>query len=201
MKNYYLPYQKTKDVAATKLQSPLEWALRKLRMERRCPPAVSSLQCTLAVHLEEAQDEKAEEPGPRLLRCMSKEWVTRMGQSPSYTQKSTKSLNLRYLVFFNNNLLLFWLPGLCCRNSYTSWVPLCLFGVISQSDLRCYVRSLSPQFCQVFDNNFQLLNCTFFFFSVDRFQAQKGIIWICTLGNSSRQQCRANWTTSPTISG
>lgn len=40
---------------------------------KKMPTSSQSLQCTLAVHLEEAQDEKAEDPIPRLLRCMSKE--------------------------------------------------------------------------------------------------------------------------------
>ena len=41
------------------------------------------------------------------------------------------------------NLLMFWPPGLCCKNSYISWLsPLSL-----QSYLRFCVRGLSPQFC------------------------------------------------------
>ena len=35
-----------------------------------------------------------------------------------HTQKSAKLINLRCLVFFNSNLSMFWLPGLCCKNSY-----------------------------------------------------------------------------------
>ena len=35
----------------------------------------------------------------------------------SHTQKNTKSLNLKYLVFFNNNISMFRLPALCCKTS------------------------------------------------------------------------------------
>ena len=123
-------------------------------------------QSDTAVHPDSASwgdsGEKAEDPGPRLLRCCQRnEWYAWDSHLPIH-RKALSPLTWD-ICFFNNKLLLFWLPGLCCRNSYISWVPLCLFGVISQSDLRCYVCSLSPQFCQLTDNNFQLVNCTFFF--------------------------------------
>ena len=37
---------------------------------------------------------------------------------------------------------------LCCKNSYPSWLPPCLFRAVpSQSYLSCCVPGLSPQFC------------------------------------------------------
>ena len=44
-----------------------------------------------------------------------------------------------WFSFINSNLLMFRLPGLCCKNSYVSWLPPCIFGAVSQSDLRCCV--------------------------------------------------------------
>ena len=47
----------------------------------------------------------------------------------------------------NSNYLLFQLPGLCCKNSYIYWplhllLPLCVFGVVPQSNLRFLSPSL-----------------------------------------------------------
>ena len=52
-----------------------------------------------------------------------------------------------WLPLVNNNLLMFRLPGLCCKNSYIPWLPPCLFGAVPQSYLRCCDLGLSPPFC------------------------------------------------------
>ena len=44
-------------------------------------------------------------------------------------------ISLTWDVWFSliiNNLLMFWLPALCCKNSHTSW----LFRAVAQCDLR-----------------------------------------------------------------
>ena len=43
----------------------------------------------------------------------------------------------------SSNILMFWLLGLCCRNSYVSWLLACLFGAVPQGYLRGYVLGLS----------------------------------------------------------
>ena len=50
---------------------------------------------------------------------------------PYIQEKSSKFLNLRYLVFFNSNLLKFWLPCLCYKNHHISWSLPYLFGAVS----------------------------------------------------------------------
>ena len=71
-----------------------------------------------------------------------------------------------WLSLINSNLLMFLLPGLCCKNSYISWLTPspsspCLFGAVSQSYLRCCVLCLSPQKVRQIKHNSQLLDCAF----------------------------------------
>ena len=48
----------------------------------------------------------------------------------------------------SNHFSMFWLPGLCCKNSYNILgSSLRYFGAASQSYLRGCVPGLSPQFC------------------------------------------------------
>ena len=42
-----------------------------------------------------------------------------------------------WFSLINSNLFIFWLPGLCCKNSYVSWLCPCLSEAVSQSYLRC----------------------------------------------------------------
>ena len=63
----------------------------------------------------------------------------------------------------NSNLLLFWPPGFCCKNSYISWLFPHLFGAVSQSYRRDCHLGLSPQQIRQMKPNSQLLGCAFFF--------------------------------------
>ena len=65
----------------------------------------------------------------------------------------------------SSNILMFWLLGLCCRNSYVSWLLACLFGAVPQGYLRGYVLGLSSQGVRQIKQNSQLWGCCFF--SVD----------------------------------
>ena len=72
----------------------------------------------------EAQDVKTQDTGPRSPRFIQKEWF-QWAQTPtsSHTQKSSRFLNLGYLVFFNSQKY-FWcsddLPFVA--DSYTTWL-------------------------------------------------------------------------------
>ena len=66
--------------------------------------AWSSHQTAATPHSEPwgSQDVKTQGTGPRKLRCISKEWFQWTHTlASSHTQKNTKLLNLRSLVFFN----------------------------------------------------------------------------------------------------
>ena len=67
-------------------------------------------------------------------------------------------------------LLIMWVPSLCCKNSYTSWLSPCLIRAAPQSYLRCCVPGLSPQLFplnQTHISTFRLciFAFSFFFFS------------------------------------
>ena len=82
----------------------------------------SATEVTLACVSWENSGWRKQDTGPRQLRCISKEWF-QWDQSlvSSHSKKSTKFINLRYLFFplINRNLLIIYLPDLCCKNSYT----------------------------------------------------------------------------------
>ena len=87
-----------------------------------------------------------------------------------YLLKHRKTLNSltwdTWFAFIKSNHLMFWQPGLCGRNSYYPGCPTCLSEAVSESDLRCCVIGLSPQFCPL--NKIQLSAFRLsFFFSVD----------------------------------
>ena len=87
-------------------QLPPWWAPRKLRLETRCTPSSSeSLQALVlprGLPTEETQSEKAQDAGPRELRCTSKEWFQWAQTLASFcTQESAKSLSWSSLDFFN----------------------------------------------------------------------------------------------------
>ena len=70
-------------------------------------------------------------------------------------------------------LLIMWVPSLCCKNYYTSWLSPCLIRAAPQSYLRCCVPGLSPQLFplnQTHISTFRLciFAFSFFFFSVDK---------------------------------
>ena len=70
---------------------------------------------------------------------------------------------IKCLVFFNGNLLMFWLLGFCYKNPYPSWLLPYVFGALPQSDLRGHLTGLSPQkICQI-KHNSQCLGGAFFF--------------------------------------
>ena len=79
---------------------------------------------------------KAQDTGTRWLRCLSKEWFQwAQALASSHIKKSPKFLNLRYLVLIISNLFMFWLPSLCCKNSYVSWLPHLPLWAVPQNDL------------------------------------------------------------------
>ena len=83
-----------------------------------------------------------------------------------------KALNsLTWDILFSltdGDLLMFWLPGHYCKNSYISWILSYLFWTVSQSYLRGWVLGLNPQFCLPNKIWFSALGCAFiYFFLVD----------------------------------
>ena len=97
------------------------------------------------VHLEETWDKKAQDTGPKYLRCISKEWF--QWAQTLYLLIHRKALNsLTWDIWFsliNSTLLMFQLPGLYWKNSYISWLPPCLFDEAVPGHLRSCVPGLS----------------------------------------------------------
>ena len=62
-------------------------------------------------------------------------------------RKTLNSLTLNTWFFFYSNVLMFWIPSLCCKNTYTPWPSPLASLKQPQSYLRCCVLSPSPQFC------------------------------------------------------
>ena len=64
-----------------------------------------------------------------------------------------------WFSLINSKLLMFQLPGLCCKNSSVSWLLTYLFGTVSSSwDA---MSRLNPQVCQIKDSS-PLLGWAFF---------------------------------------
>ena len=74
-----------------------------------------------------------------------------------------KQLNsLTWYTWFsliNSSILMFRIPGLCCKNTIYPGSQPCLFGAIFQNYLRCCVLGLSPQFCSLIKHSSQLEGC------------------------------------------
>ena len=137
--------------SAIMLQLPQQWALRELRMEAGCLPSDhQTLQQPRRCTLRRLKMRKH-----RILAPDS--WAARLLNLPI----CRKVLNsLTWDIWFSliiNNFLMFWLPGLCCKNSYIfPGSPFCLFGAVSQSCLRCCVLGWNPQFFHWRKHNSQL---------------------------------------------
>lgn len=84
---------------------------------------------------EGTQDGKKQDTGPRELKCTSEEWFQWARDLQLATHK--KALNSFtwgvWFSFINSNPLMFCPPGLCCKNSYTSWLSPGLYGAFTQS--------------------------------------------------------------------
>ena len=63
----------------------------------------------------------------------------------------------------NSNLLMFQLPGFCCKNSHIAWLLPYLFRMVPQRCLKGWLLGLSPQFVHWIKHNSQLLGCAIFF--------------------------------------
>ena len=138
---------------AITLQPPWSWALRKLRIETRCLPS-SSTSLLLPPHPWLCTQRRLRMREHKILTPES--WGAyqrndfselRLFHLPIH-KKALNSLTWNiWLSLINNNLLKFWLPGLCCKHSCISWPPLYFLGAVPQSYLRFCVPGLSPQFC------------------------------------------------------
>ena len=95
------------------LQSPWQWTPR----ERGCPQWNISYPPPKGAPEETGGESR--DAGPSQLRYISKEWFQgTQTLAPFHTDESTKFLNLRCLVFFNQQWSLHvCLPGLCCKTS------------------------------------------------------------------------------------
>ena len=83
-----------------------------------CYLAAIRLQPLPTVNPEKGQDVKAEDTGPRQLRCISKEWFQwAQTLASSLTRKSAKFLEISGFPLINNNLLTFRPSALCCKTS------------------------------------------------------------------------------------
>ena len=76
-----------------------------------------------------------------------------------------KVLDLRRLVFFSSHLLMFRLPGLCCRNTCVSWLLPDLFGAVPPSCLRRCPPALKSSATLLNTTKFSTFRLCFFFFS------------------------------------
>ena len=79
----------------------------------------------------------------------------------SHTQENAKFINLRYLVFFNSNLLMFWLPRFCCKTPIYPGSSLTSLEQ-PQSKPKGWVSGLSPQKIYRIKYNSQFLGCAVF---------------------------------------
>ena len=93
----------------------------------------------------------------------------------SQTQKSAKFINLRCLIFFNyHNLLIFQLPGFCCKCPHISWLLPCLWSSPSEH-LRGCLLGLCPQLCLPDKTQFSTFRLCIFI-SVDNILYQVGLV-------------------------
>ena len=143
MKQCRLPYHLAKDAAAIK---PPHYSCSDQTQETDRMPAVQQEAAALTSVSVLGGDSRwgRKDTGHTELRCTSKEWFQWAQTLASFQGlRRTEFLSLRYLVFFNRNLSMFWLPSLCCKNSDISWL---LFGAVPQSYLRGCILGLSLQF-------------------------------------------------------
>ena len=70
---------------------------------------------------------------------------------------------IKCLVFFNGNLLMFWLLGFYYKTPYPSWLLPYVFGALPQSDLRGCLRGWSPQKIHQIKHNSHCLGGAFFY--------------------------------------
>ena len=112
---------------AITLQQLWQWALRELRTETECLPSNHRLRShPLTVTL-------------RRLRMRKKNKILAPDGWCTYQRNDFSELRLLHLFIhrrvlnsltwdpwfslLNSNFLMFWVPGLCCKNSYISWLP------------------------------------------------------------------------------
>ena len=53
-----------------------------------------------------------------------------------------------WFSFFNSNVLMFWPPGLCCKNAHISWFPLYLFGAVPELSHYVVIQPWPPRGCR-----------------------------------------------------
>ena len=87
------------------------WKMLSYISVNKGPPATAG---TPNCVLRGTQKRKEQHSGPRELMCISEEWWqwAQTLASP-HMDKNTKFINLRCLVFYDHNLLMFQLPGFC----------------------------------------------------------------------------------------
>ena len=127
---------------AITLQPPRRWVLRELRMKTGClPPSSQPLQpprnSTLRrLRMRKHRIQAPDSWGAYRRNDFSELWLLHL---PTHS----KMLNsLTWDIWFsliNSNLLIFPLPGHCCKNSCISWLLPYLFWTVPQSYLRSCV--------------------------------------------------------------
>ena len=135
--------QRMLQLSAVAVQLPGRWALRALRIETRCLPSCTQL--LQSPHNPTPPLCPLRGLGMRKLRILAPvSWGAYQRDDfseprPLHLPIHRKALNsLTWDIWFsliNNNLLMFRLPGLCCKNFCISWLPPYLFGAGPQSDI------------------------------------------------------------------
>ena len=146
---------------AITLQLPRRWTLRELRIETGCPvfssqPLLPPRWGTQRVRTRKHRILVPEGWGAHQMDDFSK---------PLHLPICREVLNsLTWDVLFsliNSDLVIFPLPGLCCKNSYISWLLPYLFGAVL---MRGCILGLSSQFCLSKKVWFSTFRLWFFFF-------------------------------------
>ena len=110
---------------------------------------------------------------PQIAKVLIKGFQRAQTLASSHTQKSAKFINLRCLIFFNyHNLLIFQLPGFCCKCPHISWLLPCLWSSPS-GHLRGCLLGLCPQLCLPNKTQFSTFRLCIFI-SVDNILYQVG---------------------------
>ena len=140
------------------LQPPRQWTLKELRMEtnklltaKSSATAVTPNCARWGFRMERSRILAPESWGAFQRNDFSEPSLLHV---PTHRKALTSLTWDVWFSLINSNLLMFRLPGLCCKNSYIYWIPAptppptpCLFGAVSQSYLRCYVLGLKSSEC------------------------------------------------------
>ena len=126
-----------------------------------CHLAAIGLQPLPMVSPEKTQDVKIQDTGPDSWGIYQRNDFSE--PRLLYLPIQRKALNLGYLVFFNNNLLMFRLPTLCCKTSVTWLLPSLPWSSSLRVTWDAVSWTWSPKNSHWIKHNSQFLDCEYSF--------------------------------------